>query len=222
MNKIILPLDNKTWEESIKIMELTSGKVWGYKIRRQILEKGINIIKETKNYGKVMVDFKLFDIPSAINESLTIHFDAGADISTVHCTAQYRPNELIDTGKIAGITILTSMNGKDFTSSYGQHPGQLQNTVMELGAFGSSQGYGFIVCSPKDLRFLNGMQVLGIESICPGIRPKWYQKKDDQQRTMTPKEAINEGADYLVIGRPILKAKNILDAINRTNDEIGE
>ena len=56
--------------------------------------------------------------------------------------------------------------------------------------------------------------------ICPGIRPDWYQEADDQKRTMTPKEAVTAGADLLVIGRPILRSDNVLEAIERTNEEV--
>ena len=71
-NRIILPLDNKSCEESIEIMKMTTGKVWGYKLRRQIFEKGIDFIKTAREYGQVMIDFKFYDIPSAIAEAIKL------------------------------------------------------------------------------------------------------------------------------------------------------
>jgi len=65
-SKIILPLDNVAWENALDIMQKTKGMVWGYKIRRSVIERGLNVIKEIKKFGNVMLDFKLFDIPSAM------------------------------------------------------------------------------------------------------------------------------------------------------------
>lgn len=58
------------------------------------------------------------------------------------------------------------------------------------------------------------------KKICPGIRPLWYQENDDQERTMTPKEAKEAGADLFVIGRPLLNSEDIIEAINKTNEEL--
>jgi len=83
----------------------------------------------------------------------------------------------------------------------------------------NAKNYGYVVCSPKEVESLNKYSM---KKICPGIRPDWYQEKDDQKRTMTPKEAVKAGADLLVIGRPILRSDNIIEALRRTNNEMGE
>jgi len=217
MNRIILPLDNKSWDESLEIMKATTGKVWGYKLRRQILDHGMSVLSYAKKYGNIMVDFKLFDIPSAMTESLIAHINAGADITTIHCSSRYVPDEKVDASKIAGVTILTSMTDKDFAVTYNCNPENLQNKVSQMSMFADHKKYGYIVCSAKDLK---GFSVLGVKKICPGIRPSWYQVDDDQNRTTTPKEAIDNGADLLVIGRPLLNDDYIVEAIERTNDEI--
>ena len=235
MNKIILPLDNKPIQESLDIAKMTSGLVWGYKLRRQILDKGINIISAFKEYGNVMVDFKLYDIPSAMTESLEMHQEAGADISTIHCTSVYYPpgtvpadNNNIATvshlnNMIAGVTILTSMTEDDHAMFYEVTDGrgdtryEIKDTINNMADFADKWCYGNIVCSPKDVHTISK---LGLRRICPGIRPLWYQVNDDQNRTMTPTGAIKAGADLLVIGRPLLRTDNIVDAIKRTNEEI--
>ena len=68
-SRIILPLDHTPYDRAIEIMKKTSGLVWGYKLRRSILEEGLGVIGEVKKYGHVMLDFKLYDIPSAMTES---------------------------------------------------------------------------------------------------------------------------------------------------------
>ena len=69
---------------------------------------------------------------------------------------------------------------------------------------------------------LESIQTLNIKKICPGIRPSWYREDDDQHRTATPAAAIRQGADLLVIGRPLLGADDIAGAVERTNAEIAQ
>ncbi len=214
-SKIILPLDNIPWDRAKEILKKTKGLVWGYKIRRSVLEKGLQVVKEIKEYGNVMLDFKLFDIPSAMTESLDEHLKAGADITTVHCTSCYDPASFGLTGdKIAGVTILTSMQPDDYKRYY---RGEDIPGMVEIMAKDASSYYDYLVCSPMELNKINR---INIKKICPGIRPVWYQEKDDQHRTSTPYEAIARGAHLLVIGRPLLNASSIEFAIKNTNEEI--
>jgi len=221
-NRIILLLDDLTWDEAYPILVATKGMVWGYKLRKVILEKGIKIIEEVKKYGNVMVDFKLYDIPSAMTESLLYHQKNGADITTVHCSSQYAVEKNVDMSKIAGVTILTSF-GDEIFRYYKECP-QIKDLVREMCERSYILDYGYVVCSPLEL---DSIKDINIKKITPGIRPVWYSPSaakwdDDQTRISTPAGAINAGADLLVIGRPILKADNIVAAIMKTNDEINE
>jgi orotidine-5'-phosphate decarboxylase len=164
-----------------------------------------------------MLDFKLYDIPSAMTESLTLHLTAGADITTVHCTSGYDPAAHgLAKNHIAGVTILTSIGREDFKRYYrGQSPQQM---VAQMAAEAVSR-YAYLVCSATDLE---SIKALDIKKICPGIRPSWYREDDDQHRTATPAAAIRQGADLLVIGRPLLGADDIVGALERTNAEIAQ
>jgi orotidine-5'-phosphate decarboxylase len=216
-SRIILPLDHVTWDQAREVMIRTKGQVWGYKIRRSILEHGLNILTEIKDYGRVMLDFKLYDIPSAMTESLSLHIAAGADITTVHCTSGYDPpTQGLTRDRIAGVTILTSMGHKEFKRYYkGENLFQM---VTRMAADAVSR-YEYLVCSAVDLQRIRN---LAIKKICPGIRPLWYHQADDQERTATPAQAVANGADLLVIGRPILEAADIAEAVQRTNEEISQ
>jgi orotidine-5'-phosphate decarboxylase len=216
-SKIILPLDNVPWEKAFEIMQKTKGLVWGYKIRKTILEHGLKVIKEIKKFGNVMLDFKLYDIPSAMTESLKLHIESGADITTVHCTSSYDPkSEGLTKDHIAGVTILTSMGQNDFNHYY---KGDSISDMVKRMTGDALVRYAYLVCSAQDLK---NIRSLNINKICPGIRPLWYLKVDDQARIATPSEAIRNGADLLVIGRPILKSDNLIRAVERTNSEISE
>ena len=216
-SKIILPLDNVAWDQAKDIMLKTKGLVWGYKVRRSILDHGLKILAEIRSYGRAMLDFKLYDIPSAMTESLSMHIAAGANITTVHCTSGYDPviNGLQGQG-IAGVTILTSMDDKEFNRYY--KGGNLVQMVEQMATDATSR-YEYLVCSAIDLPRIRH---LNIKRICPGIRPLWYRKTDDQERIATPGQAVKNGADLLVIGRPILEANDMTSAIQRTNEEISQ
>jgi orotidine-5'-phosphate decarboxylase len=214
-SRIILPLDHTPWEKALEIMKETSGSVWGYKIRRTLLEQGLGVVRKIKSFGKVMLDFKLYDIPSAMTESLKMHRDAGADITTVHCTAGYDPAAAgLNKAGIAGVTIVTSMTPEQFVVYY--RGDSIPEMVVRMARVAASR-YEYLVCSPRELDRLGDV---AIKKICPGIRPAWYDRADDQQRIATPAEAIRNGADLLVIGRPLLQADDLPTAIRQTNAEI--
>lgn len=214
-SRIILPLDHLPWNQAREIITRTSGLVWGYKIRRAVLDCGLGVLAEIRPYGRVMLDFKLYDIPSAMTESLRQHLSAGADITTVHCTAGYDPAaEGLSGEKLAGVTVLTSIGPEHF-SRYYRGPG-IAAMVARMAREAAGR-YGYLVCSARDL---GAIQELPIKKICPGIRPAWYTRGDDQQRTATPADAIRAGAHLLVIGRPLLEAADIQGALRRTNQEI--
>ncbi len=214
--RIILPLDNLTCEESTRVMSITQGLVWGYKLRKQILEKGLNFAKRAKRFGNIMLDFKLYDIPSAMKESLLEHFYNDVDITTVHCSSCFKSP--VGTG-VAGVTILTSFKQKDFEEIYNQK--DVDKLVKQMTKKALRNKYEYIVCPPISLPQIQDIK--RIKKICPGIRPSWYSEKDDQVRISTPKFAIEHGADLLVIGRPILNqptSEDMVEAIHKTNEEI--
>ena len=214
-SRIILPLDNTPWNDALHILQHTRGLVWGYKLRRSVLERGLGVVAEVKQYGKVMLDFKLYDIPSAMTESLAMHIQAGADITTIHCTAGYDPVAAgLSADPIAGVTILTSTAEEDFRRYY---RGQTISETVEQMARQAQGRCGYLVCSPKELKQISSVP---IKKICPGVRPSWYAAGDDQTRIATPAQAISDGAELLVIGRPILSAPDMVEALERTNAEI--
>ena len=154
MNKIILPLDNLTWTETIPILKKTTGSVWGYKVRRIIFEEGISVLKEIKEYGNVMVDFKFYDIPSAIKEAVDLFINNGADIITTHMSADYKPT-INQQDYLAAVTILTSMSNISFIKYY--NPLEkisalyIPSMVRRMAENAKLFDYKYIVCSGKEL-----------------------------------------------------------------------
>jgi len=217
-SKIILPLDGMTISETTNIASQTKGKVWGFKVNDLLIDHGLEIVRGLKTFGKVMADPKLYDIPNTMTNSIKKLTNAGADIITVHMEPKYKPpSEYLQ--KIAGVTILTTMDDNRCEDVYEAPAVEIIEYFKEDAV---DLGYGYLVCSGGDLKDLhfNGCY---IKKICPGIRPKWaIVKDDDQKRITTPKQAIELGADLLVIGRPITQAKDIIKALDLTNKEIEE
>jgi orotidine 5'-phosphate decarboxylase subfamily 1 len=97
--------------------------------------------------------------------------------------------------------------------------GGILNTVLHLTSLANEAGIEGIVCSPLEAKYVKTF-FPSIKIITPGVRPLWYTETDDQARTLTPKEALNQGSDYLVIGRPITKSANPKEAIKKTLAEL--
>ena len=124
------------------------------------------------------------------------------------------PHEIANVSGRKGIDLFLKQSGFDR-----YYRGGDISDVVELMAKDAALHYEYLVCSAQDLKQIRH---LSIKKICPGIRPLWYKEQDDQERIATPSEAISNGVHLLVVGRPILNADNIVNAIKMTNEEIWE
>jgi orotidine-5'-phosphate decarboxylase len=203
--KVIVSLDGITPAEALKIAKILKGLVWGFKIN-DLLYHDASLIKKLKKFGGVFADAKLHDIPNTVGNSVKRLSETGADIITVHASGgsemMRAAKENAGKSKIIGVTVLTSQKPDDVR-------------VVQLVKDAVKSNLDGIVCSGHEIekvRKIKGMNSKLI--IVPGIRPKSYKTHDDQVRTVTPKQAFELGADYLVIGRPLTQSKNILQALN--------
>ena len=133
---------------------------------------------------------------------LTIHTSGGKDMMRAAMEA-VSGNDI----KIFGVTVLTSLSNDDTNEIFKRTTSEQVNAMLDMA---ESAGIDGVVCSPHELELVSKRESL--LSITPGIRLQ--NSKDDQKRVMTPKEAIDLGADYLVIGRPITSATNIKQSLN--------
>ena len=118
--------------------------------------------------------------------------------------------------KILGVSLLTSLNSEQAKKYYFNK--NINKIVSSFSKYALKNKLDGIVCSQKEIKVIKKIVGKKLLIITPGIRPAGYNdKKDDQSRTMNPKEAISAGADYLVIGRPITKSKNPLKTIKNIN-----
>jgi len=201
-NKLIIALDNIDLYRSKKFIKEVSNIIWGVKLRSLILKHSLDVVEEFKQYCNVMVDFKLYDIKSAMDESIGLHLQHGADLTTVHCLSMFTPRYEYKRNVI-GVTVISSMTQKDFNLF---NNNKITNVVSNMVDF-SEKHYGGIVCSPLELKVVSKFKML---KICPGVRPEDYISKDEQSRVNTPSYTIKNGADLIVIGRPIILAKDMI------------
>ena len=205
-NRIIIALDGISQKKALQIAKMMKGFVWGFKLN-DLLFNNTSIIHKLKKFGKVFADAKLHDIPNTVSNSVKKLSMAGADMITVHASGGVEmmksAKKSSGQSKILAVTLLTSKKNNPIEIT------RLTKDVVKVGVDG-------IVCSGNNLlpikRIFKSKSLL---KVVPGVRPKWYKKKDDQRRIITPKKAIELGADYLVIGRPILNVKNPLDALDK-------
>ena len=212
---IIVAIDETTFERSSEIIEDLDSKKCMVKIGSVAFNSmGHKIIRFASEKGfKIFLDLKFHDIPNTVKKSiqgltslpinlLTIHTSGGKDMMMAAMEAVSGTQI-----KVFGVTALTSLNNDDTKYIFQRTPSEHVNAMLDLA---EEAGIDGVVCSPHELELVSNREAL--LSITPGIRLQ--ESDDDQKRVMTPKEAIELGADYLVIGRPITASKDIKKSLN--------
>lgn len=224
-DKIIVALDVPTGKEAQALVEQLRDRIAFFKIGLQLYTaEGPEIVRTVlSSGGKVFLDLKLHDIPNTVARAiesanalgvqlLTIHLGGGAEMVRAATKAKHANLSVL------GVTVLTSST--DQTLREIGISGKVDEQVLRLGRLGVENGIDGIVASAHELKPLRTEFGDKIKIVVPGIRPSWAEA-GDQKRTMTPREAIDAGADYLVIGRPITAHKNPKEALEKILDEIG-
>ena len=181
---------------------------------------GHQAISYASNKGfKIFLDLKLHDIPNTVKKSIKGLVSLPIDMMTIHTSGglemmKAAKNAVDGTDiKIFGVTALTSLSDEDTSLIFKRTAAEQVNTMLDLA---EQAGIDGVVCSPHELSLVTKRESL--LSITPGIRPK--DSNDDQNRVMTPKDALKQGANFLVIGRPITEAKNIKEALLEIHNSI--
>ena len=218
---IIVAIDENNFKKASSIIDNLSSDKCMVKIGSVAFNSiGPDIIFYTAEKGfDIFLDLKLHDIPNTVKKSieglisypikmLTIHVSGGREMMTAAMEAVSGTDI-----KIFGVTTLTSLSDNDTSEIFQRTSSEQVNKMLDLA---DSAGLDGVVCSPHELELVNQRQSL--LSITPGIRME--DSNDDQKRVMTPKEAIDLGADHLVIGRPITNSMNIKKSLNEIYESI--
>jgi orotidine-5'-phosphate decarboxylase len=181
---------------------------------------GHQAISYASNKGfKIFLDLKLHDIPNTVKKSIKGLVSLPIDMMTIHTSGGLEmmkaAKKAVDGTdiKIFGVTALTSLSDEDTSLIFKRTAAEQVNTMLDLA---EQAGIDGVVCSPHELSLVTKRESL--LSITPGIRLK--DLNDDQNRVMTPNDALKQGANFLVIGRPITEAKNIKKALLEIHNSI--
>ena len=223
MSELIVALDGMAPDKALQVAgdlsHLQPNGLWGFKIGHSLTFAGAEWIKELKTFGKVFVDLKFYDIPNTVENAVAWLASLNVDLATVHLSMGRSTIEKIaDKGVgILGVSLLTSAILDECHRIYGGSPAE---TLNKLLGEARETGITGVVCSPQDLRLLDQIDPdRSLLRVCPGIRG-FMDDAGDQKRTMTPAEAVSEGANLLVVGRPIVKRTDYLNAASLILNEI--
>ena len=220
---IIVAIDEINFKKASDILDNLDSEKCMVKIGSVSFNSiGHDIISYASKKGfDIFLDLKLHDIPNTVKTSiqgfaslpikmLTIHTSGGRKMMLAAMEAVSGTDI-----KVFGVTVLTSLSDEDAINLFKRTSSEQVNAMLDLA---ESAGIDGVVCSPHELELVRKRESL--LSITPGIRLQ--DSNDDQKRIMTPKEAINLGADYLVIGRPITQSDDISgtleDIFNKINN----
>ena len=178
--------------------------------------------------GSVFLDLKLHDIPVTVERAMRAIADLPVALATVHCGENRAMLEAAVNGSggrvaVLGVTVLTSVGPSDLRAAgyAGDISEDVGRLVLHRAAMAKDAGCAGIVCSGQEAGLIKTRLGKAFMTVTPGIRPDWGDRPgDDQKRVVTPVMAVSDGADYLVIGRPIRDAADPAAAADRIADEI--
>ena len=223
-DKIIVALDVPRKEAALDLVRQLAGQISFFKIGLQLYTaEGPEIVRAVLGIGaKVVLDLKLYDIPNTVAHAVESAAELGVQMLTVHLSgggAMIRAAVSACSGDLLllGVTLLTSANEQTLREI--GIPDKIDDHVLRLAKLGVSAGIGGLVASPREATMLRAEFGNEIKIVTPGVRPTWSEAVD-QNRVMTPRKALEAGADYLVIGRPITAHPNPLEAVAKILGEI--
>jgi orotidine-5'-phosphate decarboxylase len=225
-SKVLVALDVETREHALRLADMLQGRVAGFKIgSRLFTAEGPSLVRSFVERGdKVFLDLKFHDIPNTVATAVAAATELGVWMVNVHAgggTAMMRAarsaahetaaRRNLEPPLVIAVTVLTSM-----TQAALRETGvviDLMDQVLRLAELAKDAGLDGVVASPRETAAIRARCGGGFAIVTPGIRGgAAASTKDDQERTMSPADAVAAGASYLVVGRPIIGAANPREA----------
>ncbi|BDU50877.1 orotidine-5'-phosphate decarboxylase [Haliovirga abyssi] len=232
--KLVFALDVPDLKSAKALIKELAEYVGVFKVGKELFTAvGPEIFKVIKeNNGKIFADLKYHDIPNTVASAARVLVRHGVEIFNVHATGGFEMINMtakaikeeaeklgINRPKLLAVTVLTSLNDEDLKSLKINET--TSDYVIDLAKLAKSAGADGVVCSPNEVEQIK--KELGKEfiTLTPGIRPLW-SVKGDQKRVMTPAQAVKNGVDYIVVGRPIRNVENRVEAAKKILKEMSE
>jgi orotidine-5'-phosphate decarboxylase len=230
--RLIVALDVETKEKAIALIKKLKNEIRVFKVGSELFTScGPAIVEEIQKAGsKVFLDLKFHDIPNTAAKSALAAVRLGVFIFNVHAlgglemmkkAAEAVRDEAkklkIDKPKLIAVTILTSMD--EYSLKKIGIDDNMENQVLKLARLAKDSGLDGVVASPSEAKLIREALGRDFLIVTPGVRPSWAAT-NDQKRVATPKEAIDNGADFIVVGRPITEAPDPVIAARKIIEEI--
>ncbi len=232
-DRIALALDVDNDRDALAIVAELKDSVGVFKVGHQLFTAyGPDIVRRIIGMGgRVFLDLKYHDIPNTVAKASAEAVKLGVSIFNVHSLGGIdMMRAAVESAKetagkynvpvptLLAVTILTSMDEKSMRKEL-KITRSLQREVAHLARLAQRAGMHGVVASPQEIKMLRRVVRGEFVILTPGVRPAWADK-DDQKRVMTPGEALKAGADYIVVGRPVLKARDRKAAVEKILEEI--
>ena len=232
-NQLIVALDVEDLAAADQLVTTLSDEVKWFKIGKQLFTAigptSVKLLHEAKI--NIFLDLKFHDIPNTVAGAVASGTKLGANMINMHASgglemmraarevAGKQASEMgILKPTLLGVTVLTSVDEANFQRDFATRR-KLKDQVAYLAELAQKAGLDGVVASPLEIGLIRKVCGADFVIVTPGVRPAWAAS-NDQQRVMTPAEAINAGADYIVVGRPITAADNPRDAARAILQEI--
>lgn len=234
MTKLIVALDKDSLSEALAVVDAAGDSVEWYKIGSQLFcKEGPSAVKAVKDKGKkVFLDLKFHDIPNTVANAVAVSVGMGVEMVNVHASGgEEMMSRAVEAAKAAAtggemplviaVTVLTSMNETGLTQVLNiDTPRPPAEQVEHLAKLAKQSGMAGVVCSAHEIDIIKNACGQDFKLVVPGIRPAG-SAVGDQKRVMTPAEAAEKGADFIVVGRPVLNAPDPAAAAAAINEELG-
>lgn len=233
-DKIIVALDTPDLKKAKKLVKALHKKIYHFKVGSELYTAhGPEAVKAIRwAGGHVFLDLKFHDIPNTVDGAVREATEQNIFMLTVHISGGFQMMEAARRAaeevarrkkvkrrpKIVGVTILTSLSERELRDEIGMNR-PVDEMVLHLAELADRAGLDGVVASGKELPLIRSKMGKDLIVVTPGIRPAW-SVKGDQTRIVTPQKAIQMGADYLVIGRPITEAKDPIEAADKVIQEL--
>jgi len=224
LSKLIVALDVDSKEKAVTLVDQLADITDVFKVGLQLFTAaGPDIVKLIMDKGsKVFLDLKLHDIPNTVAKAvesgqkmgvlaMTLHLAGGKEMSLAAAAVQPRP-------QLWGVTVLTSLNDDNLKQLGVRYT--VREQVRNLAILAKDSQLDGIICSPQEISYIRPLVGDTFTIVTPGVRTK--KSSDDQKRTMSPVEAVKSGADFIVVGRPVLEAADPRAATLSILKDIGE
>ena len=230
-DKLIVAIDTNDFEKAKKLIDKLEDSVDIFKVglEQYVATRGKTIDYLKEKGKKIFLDLKFHDIPNTMQSAvravtrdnvwlMTIHVSDLESMKQCANAAKEESEKLgIEKPIIVGVTVLTSLSDKDL-QDIGCNMNS-QQLAIKRAKLAKEAGIDGIVCSAQEVDEIVKACGKDFVTVCPGVRPTGTDK-GDQKRVVTPSQAINNGAHYLVVGRPITKAKSPSEAVKNILNEI--